>query len=256
MTNAAARLYTSISTDGKQPNQQGNTNNNDKPQPKQKQQIAIIGGGIAGLSCAQTLANSGWSGGITVFDTGRLRPGGRCSSRFVGDRPSDDDSDKPVGATSGPILSKQIIDHAAQILTVPQSGGSNNKSPPFQKFQEQVDQWEKDGIIRRYPTNTVCEIRDDRKGQNPFFLWSLNTKDRPPMYHGTDGNGNIPLAMSKPVVSDGKVDLRQDVWVSPSNGVKYQRGAQQNWKLQANGKPLGVYDELIIAHNGTLHIEA
>jgi renalase len=40
--------------------------------------VAIIGGGIAGLSCAQSLLASGYS--VTVFEKGR-RPGGRVSTR-------------------------------------------------------------------------------------------------------------------------------------------------------------------------------
>ncbi len=40
--------------------------------------IAIVGAGIAGLSCAQRLRAAGWS--VTLFDKGR-RPGGRACSR-------------------------------------------------------------------------------------------------------------------------------------------------------------------------------
>lgn len=48
--------------------------------------------------------------------------------------------------------------------------------------------------------------------------------------------------------------MYQDVWVSPSNGVKYI-GSTDNlhepqWELKANGKSLGRYHRLIIAHNG------
>ncbi|MEM1422670.1 MAG: FAD-dependent oxidoreductase [Planctomycetota bacterium] len=45
--------------------------------------VAVVGGGIAGLACARTLADQGC--GVTVFDKGR-GPGGRCATRF-----SDDD---------------------------------------------------------------------------------------------------------------------------------------------------------------------
>ena len=41
--------------------------------------VAVIGGGISGLSCAVRLAELGYS--PTVFDTGRKAVGGRCSSR-------------------------------------------------------------------------------------------------------------------------------------------------------------------------------
>mmetsp|Transcript_11286 Transcript_11286/g.23770 ORF Transcript_11286/g.23770 Transcript_11286/m.23770 type:complete len:118 (-) Transcript_11286:1787-2140(-) len=52
--------------------------------------VAILGGGISGLSCASHLLESherqsregqpNFRLEVTVFDTGRLRPGGRCSS--------------------------------------------------------------------------------------------------------------------------------------------------------------------------------
>lgn len=42
--------------------------------------VAIIGGGISGLSCAKQLANRGIDS--VVFDTGKKYVGGRCSSRY------------------------------------------------------------------------------------------------------------------------------------------------------------------------------
>ena len=40
--------------------------------------IAIVGAGIAGLSCADRLRAAGWA--VTLFDKGRA-PGGRLSTR-------------------------------------------------------------------------------------------------------------------------------------------------------------------------------
>jgi predicted NAD/FAD-dependent oxidoreductase len=249
---AVARLYSSVSSNKPQPGQsnQINNSNNNNYNNKRKEDVAIIGGGIAGLSCAQTMALSGQFGRVTVFDTGRLRPGGRCSSRMMGDRPKEKENES---CTS--ILSKHIVDHAAQILTVPR------QQKGYEAFQQQVTEWEQQGIILPYPTGTVCEIRPDpaKKG---FSLRPLNTKGAPAMYYGANGMGSIPVAMSKvPTMtmmssgtgsgtSTGTFDIQQDVWVSPSNGVRYQRGATKNWKLQANGKPLGTFDRLVIAHNG------
>lgn len=41
--------------------------------------VAIVGGGISGLSCARRLQTLGID--ATVFDTGKRATGGRCSSR-------------------------------------------------------------------------------------------------------------------------------------------------------------------------------
>lgn len=191
--------------------------------------------GIAGLSCAKELSSSG-KFDCTVFDTGRLRPGGRCSSRLVGDLPKED-----APKDQYPILSKQIIDHAAQILTVPGAKG-------YEEFQRQVDEWEAQGIIVRYPKGTVCDIIDKKNGDGGFSLQPINKEDNDKaLYYGSGGMGSIPLSMAR---SGGTFHIEQDVWVSPSNGLKYQRGEKQNWKLQANGKMLGLFDRVVIAHNG------
>jgi predicted NAD/FAD-dependent oxidoreductase len=57
--------------------------------------------------------------------------------------------------------------------------------------------------------------------------------------------GSLPLNM----LENRSFDLQQDVWVSPSSGVRYQANTKK-WKLQAKGKTLGYYDQLILAHNG------
>lgn len=60
--------------------------------------VAIIGGGISGLSCADRLSRLGIS--ATVFDTGKKYAGGRCSSRYI-------------------TLREQniVLDHSAQFFT-------------------------------------------------------------------------------------------------------------------------------------------
>ena len=114
--------------------------------------VAVIGGGIAGLACAATLSKSD-KYIPTVFDTGRLRPGGRCSSRLPGDQGTKD------GASKSQILDSIVIDHAAQILTIPKGKG-------FEAFEEQVRQWEADGVLKKFPDGSVCDIVDGKGGES------------------------------------------------------------------------------------------
>ena len=173
------------------------------------QSAAVIGGGVAGLSCAQHLQNQY---DVTVFDTGRLRPGGRASSR----RPGDDDT------TSR--LNQCIVDHAAQILSVPEG---------MDDFAAQVEVWKKDGVVQPFPENSLYRRVNGE-------LRPLSTKDQ---YYGTQGMASVVDSLAK------GLDIRQDVWVSPSSGARYMPSTKQ-WKLSASGQVLGYYDHLVIAHNG------
>ena len=218
--------------------------------------VAIIGGGIAGLSCAQHLSSSSSSLNrnildVTVFDTGRLRPGGRMSSRLPGDRPKEQDDKKNDPGLSPPpptyqYLSKCIVDHAAQLIPLPQlEGNHHQKRRRMQEFVQQVRQWEAQGVVQPFPKDSLWDIvaADSSKNDASFQLEPF-PKDIP-VFHGTKGNGRIPVAMAK----HGNFKVVQDVWVSPSNGVRYLPQSQQ-WKVQASGQVLGYFDTLIIAHNG------
>ena len=76
------------------------------------------------------------------------------------------------------------------------------------------------------------------------IIRSLNSKN---MYYCTDGMGSIPLS----ILNANNIKIHQDVWVSPSNGVKFV-GTKNNpqWSVQTNGKKFGSFDHVIIAHNG------
>jgi hypothetical protein len=82
--------------------------------------VAIIGAGMAGLSCASVLAASGWR--VTLFDKGR-RPGGRMASRHL---------ETPQGPAS--------FDFGAQYFTVRDPG-----------FAEEVARWSDAGLAMRWP---------------------------------------------------------------------------------------------------------
>lgn len=90
-----------------------------------QQHFAIIGAGIAGLSCASALTAAGYQ--VTLFDKGR-GPGGRMASRRF---------ETPHG--------EAIADHGAQYFTV--------RDP---QFAAQVSCWAQDGLVVPWP-----EISDD-----------------------------------------------------------------------------------------------
>jgi predicted NAD/FAD-dependent oxidoreductase len=187
-------------------------------------QVAIIGGGIAGLSCAQELSKNGGFD-VTCYDTGRLRPGGRCSSRQVGDAPPKDDE------ITYPLLSQVRYDHAAQLIVDPHP-------QHFPGFSQQVKEWVDQGILQEFPDESVVQI---------FKNGDTRPLSATTFYHAVQGMGSIPTSMVE--TSGGSFQLEQDVWVSPSSGVRYQKNSGK-WKLQANGETLGYYDQLILAHNG------
>jgi photolyase PhrII len=74
--------------------------------------VAVIGAGLAGMSCARTLIDHGWP--VSVFEKGR-RPGGRISTRR-----------DETGA----------FDHGAQYFTVKD-----------RRFARLVESWRHDGIV-------------------------------------------------------------------------------------------------------------
>jgi hypothetical protein len=78
--------------------------------------VAVVGGGMAGLACARTLADHGWP--VTVFDKGR-GPGGRMATRRA-------DAERGL---------PDPVDHGAQYFTA--------DDPRFRRF---VDSWVEAGV--------------------------------------------------------------------------------------------------------------
>jgi len=265
---------------------------------KDKLSIAILGGGISGLSCASQLLSQHKSKyndsssksnelEVTMFDTGRLRPGGRCSSRLPNDKPAVvqnrssgvypakrpcDSQDTIINNQQGILevpenIQKAIynygddiaklgpVDHAAQIL-------SSNNIP---NFELQLEKWLEEGVVEAFPDGSVCELLGNHNNENEeeqsVELQPLNGEM---MYYGKGGMGNIPITMRDYCQSfNGYGDeytgpsfrLNQDVWVSPSNGVKYIGKEKETnggylWELRAGKKSLGKYHRLVISHNG------
>ena len=75
-------------------------------------QVAVVGAGLSGMSCARRLHRAGWS--VTVFEKSR-GPGGRMSTR------------RSQGTS---------FDHGAQYFTAQSAD-----------FQQQVYQWQRDGVV-------------------------------------------------------------------------------------------------------------
>jgi hypothetical protein len=302
--------------------------NQDEREKEKTLSVAVLGGGISGLSCASELLSRHkqqrqqrqsssssprhhYDLEVTLFDTGRLRPGGRCSSRLPGDASpavknrssgtypvtaktyakgdrnnrracgnedkasnngvgnGDDDESMQVQVPMNiqrAILSPDQtvtrmgpVDHAAQILTVPASPSSS-----FDEFRSQLQLWLEAGVVERFPEGTVCELSavDDDERSNS----KLEPFQGHDMYYGKGGMGSIPIAMRQFCLSFNgygenytgqSFRILQDVWVSPSNGVKYigsnedgAGGATQLWELWDGKKSLGRYHRLVISHNG------
>ncbi|GMH80091.1 hypothetical protein TL16_g08401 [Triparma laevis f. inornata] len=180
------------------------------PMSSALQTVAIIGGGISGLSCAQHLAKTN-KFVPTVFDTGRLRPGGRCSSRQPEDSPAS-------------TFDHCVVDHATQIIRVP---------PSYTEFKSQVETWLSDGVLASFPPNSIQSITAQSKVAQPIADMEA--------YYGIGGMQSIPLSLSS------GINVVQDCWVSPSNGVKLKGG---KWVVKSKGEELGSFDKLVIAHNG------
>eukprot|EP00588_Corethron_pennatum_P009002 CAMPEP_0194266088 /NCGR_PEP_ID=MMETSP0169-20130528/1113_1 /TAXON_ID=218684 /ORGANISM="Corethron pennatum, Strain L29A3" /LENGTH=554 /DNA_ID=CAMNT_0039006693 /DNA_START=39 /DNA_END=1703 /DNA_ORIENTATION=+ len=190
--------------------------------PDGKVSVAIIGGGVAGLSCARHLCDSG-DFRCTVFDTGRLRAGGRCSSRIPVSR---GDEDTPLARLGYPV------DHAAQILSVSDEEGD---------WARQVAAWQEEGSVVAFPPGGVAEVSADG-------IIEVAAPAGTKMYRGSaeGGMGAIPLSLLRQAQNLGAI-IEQDVWVSPNGGVRRE---VDGWTVKGKGRTKEKFDRLVVAHNG------
>ena len=103
--------------------------------------VAIIGGGISGLTCGARLAQLGVAE-ATVFDTGARGPGGRCSSRVI-----------QIDGTP------HVFDHAVQYFTVGDSRFANIVSSLHK--DRAVTQWS--GVIQRLNVKNRSRVNDEKQ---------------------------------------------------------------------------------------------
>lgn len=240
--------------------------------------VAIIGGGIAGLSCAAALQQQQQQCGyydVTVYDTGRLRPGGRASSRQPHDPPKTEDVSNSNGNDNS-ILSNFRYDHAAQFISTTSSASTSSSSAWRNDFDHQLQQWFDQGILQAVPADGMFVLEPTKNGScwkqtslNPYNKVSddssSTTTTTTQFYYPTQGMSSLPQELMK----EGSFRVEQDVWVSPSSGVRYVSSSQkqdtdnhndidivpavasdQKWQVRAQGKILGEYTHLVIAHNG------
>ena len=243
------------------------------------------------------------------YDTGRLRPGGRASSRQPQDRPKQQKPKGPTGPSSTdedyPLLSRFRYDHAAQFITTATTGTETLATLLWRTdFDRQVQRWIDRDILMEAPNNSmyVFEQRhNNNKSNNNDYEWTVNCLNPDSSSSLSDSSNTKNEVVQKPtavrfcyptggmsslvdaLIEDGDDNnntnnddssdrrrgskkknfvIKQDVWVSPSSGVRYTNNDNNNgrqstgstnagcWTVRAEGKTLGHYDHLIIAHNG------
>lgn len=190
--------------------------------------IAIIGGGVSGLACAQRLAAESESSidSIVVFDTGNRTCGGRISSRM----------DKQSGYE---------FDHAAQYFSV-----KDNKTEFAEYCREATKRGELYAIddLSRYG----ILMREEDKQQHYVFR---RFEDELVRYASKDGFRAFIKHLEESVLdvaSDRKNRIERPQWVG-----SMQKTNSNTWLLantqdrsRKNYRELGEYDFVVIAHNG------
>lgn len=186
-----------------------------QPFPDVGGRVAIIGGGLSGLSCAQQLAARGIES--CVFDTGEHGVGGRLATRVSAD------GSLPSEAPQG-----LVFDHAAQFFTV---------SDP--RFARHVKRWQAAGAVKRWggPVGSLCADGTCKP---------VPSNDR---YVAVGGMRSLAEHLVAEAVATGLVEVRRPLWVSSARFDR--RGGSEGWRLAGRNQDQGaLFDALVIAHNG------
>ena len=188
-----------------------------------KARVAIIGGGISGLCCAQGLLERKVR--CTVFDTGENGAGGRLATRRAGD-PSHN-------GFTGEEVEGQCWDHACQWFTCDDP-----------EFDSVVKEWSAKGIVREWEHDNSVGSLDAVLGTSAI-----------------GGGGNGQKWIGRRGMRDVAEDLLQSLREAhpPSKGafevsrpawVNKLKPREEGWEVFARGKTKGVFDMVVIAHNG------
>lgn len=188
--------------------------------------VAIIGGGMAGLSCALELAKA-HSIRSTVFDTGEHGVGGRLGTRAGGDgslrRP-----DPP------PSLAEALLfDHAAQFFTA---------ADP--RFAAMVAGWEAAGAVTRW-TGLLARLALAADGSFAPLPAAPGETDAV-RYVGVGGMRQMASFLAAAAQDSGLVEVRSPLWV---DSVKADAGGG-GWRVAAKRADQGTFSAVVIAHNG------
>jgi predicted NAD/FAD-dependent oxidoreductase len=146
-----------------------------------------------------------------VFDTGKHAPGGRASSRIFSGAPAD---------------------HAAQYISTP-----CDEPSAFGLFAEEMV---RAGALRPWGDARVGTLEP-----GGAFTPAPSTNVRRYVGAGNAGIGSLAAAMAE------GLDVRQDVWVPPSGGLRYDpKGG--GWVVSSGrgGGNVERFDSVVVSHNG------
>jgi predicted NAD/FAD-dependent oxidoreductase len=178
--------------------------------------VAVIGGGISGLSCARRLHELGHS--ATVMDTGKRAIGGRCSSRAIS-----------VGDE------RVVFDHSAQMISLSAAGAS---SP----FGDVVHAGVASGALREWNAENLGVLsRADGGSEFELTRGALSEGGTRFFAGADDGMAALPKLLAEALPRDA---IQRPVWVS-----KMVREGR-DWRCFHYDRDLGTFGAVVIAHNG------
>eukprot|EP00890_Picochlorum_soloecismus_P000515 jgi/Picsp_1/1464/NSC_04943-R1_fad nad -binding oxidoreductase domain-containing protein len=182
--------------------------------------VAIVGGGMAGISAAQELLNQHLPVKITMFDAGKV-PGGRmCSKRIYNE--------------------STTIDHGCQFIC-----------PRSSVFLSAVRQWERTGKVRKCEDLRIATSGESINTADGYFRITDTPMPRDSSYIGIPHMGALAFSL----LSDLKTI---DFQLESGTVVDHMRWDQKErtWSLYEKKREdynlLGTYDAVILAEGASM----